>query len=102
MDFGPGGFCYLAFFIGEDLFAPDHPRLRFAQPRVTGCEVPEVVLSCETSAQEILRVFGEADEKDTDDIETILTHRRRGITMEFELNLEGRLKRWNLFPAERT
>ena len=98
IDFGPVGFCYLAFFIGEDAFVPDHPRLVFARPKVTGCEEGDVVLSSDTGAGEIIRIFGEADGEDTDDVEIILTYRRRGTILEFELNLDRRLKRWNLFP----
>jgi hypothetical protein len=98
LDFERERFAYLAFFIGPDPYLPLHPDLRFAEPRLLGWNESSVCLSRETDGAQLRNQLGPPDGEDIDEDETILNYTRAGVVMEFELNREGRLKRWNVFP----
>ena len=94
LDFERGNLSYVAFFVGQDACLPDHPALSFTKPRIKGGGQ----LTQETRKDDLQKLFGSIESEDVDSEETILTFLRSGVTLEFELNAEGYLKRWNLFP----
>ncbi|PKN30460.1 MAG: hypothetical protein CVU64_03280 [Deltaproteobacteria bacterium HGW-Deltaproteobacteria-21] len=96
IDFENGKLCYLAFFIGQDDCLPKHPALKLSKPQIRG----GVKLTQETCVDDLRKAIGPAESADADDEETILTYCRSGITLEFEVNTKGLLKRWNLYPRE--
>jgi hypothetical protein len=100
LDFEGGRFVSLAFFIGPDKYLPRHPDLRFCVPRLLGWDAEDIRLSQGTDTAELERRLGPPTAVDADDEdETILSYVRAGMVLEFELNREGRLKRWNVFPV---
>jgi len=101
LDFEAGRFIYLAYFIGPDVYLPHHPELRFAEPQLLGWNAGAVCLSRNTDREQLHSQLGPPEQEDVDEDETILSYTRSGVGMEFELNLEGHLKRWNICPADR-
>ena len=98
LEYEEGKFAYLAFFTGPDDHLPD-PAITFSQPLLRGGAAEGARLSGETDRATIERIFGPAHQVDEEPDEAILTYTIRGVTMEFELDGEGRrLKRWNLYP----
>ncbi len=97
-----GRIAYLAFFIGPDEFLPAHRPLAFSRPRLVGAGEggAEVVLSPDVGRERLEALLGPPASVDTDDDETVVYYSREGVTMEFELAPDGKLKRWNLYPAE--
>jgi hypothetical protein len=96
LDFEDGRLCYMAFFIGADADGPSHPALSPSEPRIRG----ESPLTAETGKDDLQRRFGPPGSEDSDDDETVLYYRRDRVTMEFELDGMGHLKRWNLYPSD--
>ena len=102
VDVEGGRLAYLAFFIGPDEFLPKHKPLAFSRPRLVGAGEggAELVLSPEVGREQLEELLGPPGSVDADDDETVLYYRRGGVAMEFELAPDGKLKRWNLYPAE--
>jgi hypothetical protein len=96
LDFQGGHLCYVAFFVGVDTYQPTHPTLSLSQPQIRG----GIRLTQRTGREELLRYFGRPVSEDCDSDETILYYLRGGVTMEFELDGSGHLKRWNLYPSD--
>ena len=96
LDFEGGRLCYVAFFVGGDTHLPTHPSLSLSQPQIRG----GMRLTQRTGRKELLRHFGRPVSEDSDSDETILYYVRGGVTMEFELDGSGHLKRWNLYPSD--
>jgi hypothetical protein len=99
LDFDRNHLAYLAFFIGPDPLLPKGVALQFSRPLLRGLSRDDVRLSRDTERLLLTQLFGAAESVDADSEETILRYRRRDVTMEFELDEAGRLKRWNLYPA---
>ena len=59
----------------------------------------DLALSCETTAEDIVRAIGNPVDADLDAGECVLNHEIGGTTVETEYTHEGRLKRLNLFPT---
>ncbi|MBU1107246.1 MAG: hypothetical protein KKB51_11305 [Candidatus Riflebacteria bacterium] len=95
LNFESGKLVYIAFFIGKDKFLPDHPAMSFTKPKIKGV----AQLSQETTIGDLCKLFGAPESEDRDGEEIILIYSRSLITMEFELDTSGFLKRWNLFPT---
>ena len=99
IEYDAGVFAYLAFFIGPDAHLPNHKSLKFCRPRVLGGEPDGLRLSQDYDRSKLEQLFGPAESEDSDSLETVLFYTRRGVIMEFELNVSnGQLKRWNLYP----
>ncbi|HXJ62032.1 MAG TPA: hypothetical protein VNU68_35795 [Verrucomicrobiae bacterium] len=101
IDYEAGQLAYLGFLIGPDDSLPQHPGLRYSQPRVRGAgRFSSIILSPEIERAALEQWLGGADSVDIDAEETILYYTRQGVTLEFELGGEPRrLKRWSLYPA---
>lgn len=87
---------YFAFFIDDDEFLPAHPDLAFSRPLIKG----HGQLSADTDRQTLASWLGAPSSEDIDSEETILVYNRNSLTIEFELNTSGHLKRLNVFPDE--
>ena len=82
--------------MGADPYLPTHPTLSLSQPHIRG----GIRLTHRTGREELLKSFGTPVSEDSDSDETILYYLRHGVTMEFELDGSGHLKRWNLYPSD--
>lgn len=100
MEFNKGTFVYIAFFLGPDECLPDCEDLSFADVEWKGARFERGRFNSETSKADLIRQFGAPTVEDTDDSELLMIYERGAATMEFELNLEDRLKRWNIFPTD--
>ncbi len=96
LDFDQGLLAYLAFFIGPDPSFPTSEKISFCQPSLLGGPI----LSGKTHQAELLKWLGAPQLQDSDPDETVLYYHQAGMTLEFELNPKGYLKRWNLFPKQ--
>lgn len=95
LDFEEGRLAYVAFFIGEDESSSLHPTAATAQPRIRG----GARLTSQVGRQELLDYFGVPVSEESSDDEAILYYGRGVVTMECELDANGHLKRWNLYPS---
>lgn len=98
IDFDQGRLAFIAFLIGPDEFLPSVSGMTFAQPRIAGGGT----FTSATDGNDVRGLFGPPESEDEDSEETILNYSRQGVSMEFELNQDGRLKRWNLYPEAET
>jgi hypothetical protein len=97
LDFENDRLVYAAFFIGPDAGQPPIGGLVHCSPRT----LAGARFSKETTREDLIGVFGEPESiDDADEDESILCFFAKGLVLEFELNADGRLKRWNLYPEE--
>jgi hypothetical protein len=94
LDFEAGRLVYGAFFVGPDEFAPACRSLRYSRPQAADV----AGFSDQTTKENLVELFGPPISVDRDAEETIVCFARNGLTLEFELNGKGCLKRWNLYP----
>lgn len=94
IEFDTNRFSYIAFFIGPDEYLPTHPELRFSRPQVDA----DFVLVPDTTVAQLQGRFGLPESVDADQDETVLFYSLTCLTMEFEFDAAGPLKRWNLYP----
>lgn len=96
LEFEKNKFSYIAFFINKDDFLPRHPQLSFSEPLIKSFGQ----LGRRTNSETLKAWFGTPDSEDIDTDETILLFNRQGIALEFELNENKLLKRFNLLLTE--
>jgi hypothetical protein len=99
LEFSDGAFEYLAFLLGPDPYVPDPPPRQYARPRVRGTF--EIELTPAAGEGVLADLLGPVESADRDAYETILVWNRRGVTLEFEIDEHGALKRFNAFPEKR-
>jgi hypothetical protein len=95
VDFDSDRFAYAGFFIASDPCQPVASSLTFSTPRLDG-----IVLTGETSVQQVESTFGQPGSRDTDEEETIFFYTRGSLTVEFEFSPSGLLKRLNVYPTQ--
>ena len=100
IEFHRNRFASIAFLLGPDKFLPDHADLSFADVELKGAGFDGRRLNSGNSKTDLIRQFGTPAMENADDSEVIMLYERGTVTMEFELNLEDRLKRWNIFPTD--
>jgi len=97
LDFERGRLAYVAFFVGRDPYQPPVNGLAYCAPQLRGGHR----FSGDTTREDLIGVLGEPESiDDADQDEVVLSFFAKGLVLEFELNAEGRLKRWNLYPEE--
>jgi len=96
LDFEGGRLAYGAFFVGPDEFDPACRSLRYSRPHEAG----GASFSDQTTKETLVEIFGPPVSVDRDAQEIVVHFTRNGLTLEFELNGKGCLKRWNLYPEE--
>jgi len=94
IDFDSGRFAYLAFYIGPDAKTSQLKGLEWSHPHITGAGN----LTATITDSQITGWLGAAGDEEKDGNESTLFYPKGEITMEFEFNADGCLKRWNLYP----
>jgi len=99
VDFDHGLLAYGAFFVGPDEAQPATEGLTYCFPALEGG--PR--FTPQTSRADLEKVFGPPDQVDAMDADdVIVTFRKGDLVLEFEMNLAGGLKRWNIYPEKQT
>ena len=96
LDYEDGKLCYMAFFIGDDEFVPDITELQYAELVVHNYD-KKTLFNNKTTKAELIDFLGRPISEDYDSDETILIFDFDGTCMECELNLDGMLKRINIY-----
>lgn len=96
IDFDASSFVYLAFFIAPDKETATLPGLAFSQPHINGAGS----LTSNITETQITGWLGSPGDEERDGNETVLFYPQGEVTMEFEMNSDGCLKRWNLYPQK--